>query len=286
VNNLAALLHQGPVIRTLAATGLRAMRPRPTTPVTVPSTVIRQTVPPRPPELVRDFVRHCGGDPAAWRGTVPPHLFPQWGFPLQAETLRDVPYDLRKVLNGGCRLEVVAPLPEGEPLQLEAWLDHVDDNGSRAVLRQRLRTTTASGGCLEATMFAIVPLARGSGKKEKPSVSASARTIGSARVRPADARRFAALTGDVNPVHWLPAYARAAGFRSTILHGFSTLGRTVEALVRARLAGDGNALRAIDVQFVRPVVLPARLGFFVDGDAVSCGSAPGGPAYLTGTWSA
>jgi len=40
-----------------------------------------------------------------------------------------------------------------------------------------------------------------------------AHEIGWWSIRPNDAVDFAVLTGDFNPVHWLPAYARAAGFR-------------------------------------------------------------------------
>ena len=37
--------------------------------------------------LIRDYIRHVGGDPAWYRGRVPPHFFPQWGFPLGARAL-------------------------------------------------------------------------------------------------------------------------------------------------------------------------------------------------------
>jgi acyl dehydratase len=285
------LLQQGPVIRSLLSAGLRAARARPGGPApATPGAPLVATVPPRPPDLVRDYVRHLGGDPSAYRRTLPAHLFPQWGFPLLARTLIGIPWDLRKVLNGGCVIDELAPLPADEPLQLRAWLDHVDDDGRRVVLRQRLTTTTASGGHLECTMFAIVPLARDKGAKgkERPSVPTDARPIASVRFTPGHARDFAVLTGDVNPVHWLVPAAKASGFRSTILHGFATLGRGIEMVIRHRLAGDAAALRGVDVKFVRPVVLPARVAYFVtpeqDGAlGLFAGSAPGGPAALTGT---
>ena len=71
-------------------------------------------------------------------------------------------------------------------------------------------------------------------------------------------RDFAALTGDVNPIHWFAPAARAAGFRGCILHGFRTLARTIEALNRRVFAGDPRALASIDVRFMRPLVLPAK----------------------------
>ncbi len=286
------LLSQGPVVRALLRAGVAAARgPREGRPLHLPSEVLRQTVPARDPRLVRDYVRHCGGDPAAYRGVLPAHFFPQWGFPLLARTLDGIPYDLRKVLNGGCRIEVHRPLPADEPLELEAWLEKIDDNGSRAVLHQRLRTSTASApGALDCWMYAVVPLRsdkdgkKEKKKKERPHVPLDARELARWRIEPRHAREFAVLTGDVNPVHWLPAYAHAAGFKSTILHGFATLGRAVEGLVRTRLAGDPSRLRTVDVKFVRPLLLPARVGLYLQGHELFVGTAPGGPANLTGSF--
>ncbi|MCB9687092.1 MAG: hypothetical protein H6738_16990 [Alphaproteobacteria bacterium] len=283
------LLSQGPVVRALLRAGVAAARgPSTGAPLDVPTSVLRQTVPARPAELVRDYVKHCGGDPGAYKGVLPAHLFPQWGFPLLARTLEGIPYDLRKVLNGGCRIEIHRPLPANEPLHLEAWLDKIDDNGSRAVLHQRLRTSTASAPeALDCWMYAVVPLSKDKGdkkKKERPRVPQEARELARWRIEAQHARDFAKLTGDVNPVHWLPPYAKAAGFRSTILHGFATLGRAVEGLNRSRFAGEVGRLATIDVKFVRPLLLPARAGLYVHDHDVFVGTAPGGPAYLTGTF--
>ena len=94
---------------------------------------------------------------------------------------------------------------------------------------------------------------------------------------------FAKLTGDFNPIHWIAGYARASGFRNTILHGFSTFARAWEGL-NATLLKDGSELTTFDAQFTRPLVLPARVGLYVTDDRVYVGDAPGGPAYMVGTF--
>jgi acyl dehydratase len=292
------VLQQGPVLRALVETAMAASRPRPSTPPPLPGPVVHGTVPPRPRQLVEDYVRHLGGDPAWYRNTVPAHLFPQWGFPLLARTLRSIPYDLRKVLNGGCRIEMHQALPASEPLELDAVLESIDDNGSRAVIQNHLVTGTRSTPrAIDAWMYAVCPLKKGGdaksngkGGKEKPRVPDDAREIGWWSIEPRDAVDFAVLTGDFNPVHWLPPYARAAGFRSTILHGFATLGRAIEGLNRNRFLGDVSRLATIDVKFVRPLVLPAEVGLYVRDPGRSSpaelfvGAGPGGAAYLTGTF--
>ena len=100
---------------------------------------------------------------------------------------------------------------------------------------------------------------------------------------------FAKLTGDFNPVHWVTPYARAFGFRNRILHGFSTMARAIEGLNRNLFAGSIKGLRTFDCKFTRPLVLPAKVGLYIhDGEdgtqQVFVGDAPGGPAYLVGSF--
>lgn len=162
------LKDHGPVLRGLGRTALAALQQRlektplfkgsaPEAPV-VPTPELRVTLPPRRPELIAEYVRHVGGDPAAYRSVVPPHLFPQWGFGLASETLVGLPYPIAKVMNGGCRLEINAPMPTGEPIDVRATLESIDDDGRRAVLCQRITSGTASSpDAIVARLYAIVP---------------------------------------------------------------------------------------------------------------------------------
>ncbi len=253
----------------------------------VPGPELTKVVEPRDPTLVRDYLRWCGGDPRAYRGRLPAHLFPQWGFPLLGDAISGITYPLARVLNGGCRLEIHADTPADVPLHLTGQLSSVDDNGRRAVLHQRLVTATPDAApTLTAQVYGVIPLAGGGPKstKARPRVPGDAREIGWWRLGPKAGLDFACLTGDFNPVHWVPAYAKAAGFRSTILHGFATLGRAIESMNRVLWAGDTRRLATIDVRFTRPLRLPARVGCYVQGDQIHVGDAPGAPAYLTGSF--
>jgi acyl dehydratase len=255
-------------------------------------------VPPRPPALVRDYVRHVGGDPAAYRGLVPPHLYPQWAMPLAARVLRDMPYPAEKALNAGTILEINGPLPADQPIELSARLESVDDNGRRAILQERITSGPASQpDALVAFLSVLVPLAgkkesrdrgRNGGRsdgKQPARVPLDAREIGYWRLGADAGLAFAMLTGDFNPVHWVPAYARAFGFRSTILHGFATLARAIEGMNRVLFAGAADRFERIETRFTRPLLLPARVGLYVEENRFFVGDAPGGPAYLTGSFS-
>jgi acyl dehydratase len=303
------VLSQGRVVASIGGTAITALLQRaglgakPGTPLVTPSAEIVQTIPPLPADLVRDYVRNVGGDPNAYKKNLPPHLFPQWGFPLAAKTLKGIPYPLMKVLNGGCRIEINGPLPIGEKLTARARLEDIDDDGRRAVLHQKVVTGTAKQpDALVAHMYAIVPVEqpktpgeKKSGKsaaaggparpkKESPRVPTEAREIAFWKLAPDAGLAFAMLTGDFNPVHWVKPYAKAFGFKSTILHGFATMARAYEGLSRYLYAGSVDRLKTFDVKFTRPLVLPARVGLYVDGHNCFVGDAPGGPAYLVGTF--
>jgi acyl dehydratase len=284
-----ALAH-GPVIAALgrvAVSGLR--KDKPSHAVTVPSAWVEAKLPPRPPEIIRDYIRHVGGDPGWYRNRIPAHFFPQWGFPLGERALEGLGYPLVRGMNAGCRIENRAPLPMGEPLEVRARIESIDDDGKRAIVVQKVITGTSRvPDAIVAEMRVFFPLAKskdGEGKKPKarPTVPADAHEIGFQRIGEDAGLDFAKLTGDFNPIHWLAPYARASGFRTVILHGFSTFARAIEALNRSRFAGDPTRLKVIDARFSRPLVLPARAGIYVTNDGgIWVGDAPGGGAYLEG----
>jgi acyl dehydratase len=141
----------------------------------------------------------------------------------------------------------------------------------------------------------VVPLkSKGKGgkktKRPPPTVPEDAVELGRHVLEPRAGLDFALLTGDFNPIHWVKPYAKLAGFKSTILHGFASLALSWEDLVQHRLNGDVNALAALDVRFVRPLHLRADVGVYVspepneDGHlSVALGRAPGETAYMLGT---
>lgn len=283
------LFRQGPVIRTLLKTAFSSMAPanknRTPDETQIPGPVLEQIIEPRNPRLVGDFIHHLGGQLSTYKGFLPPHLFPQWGFPLMAKTLEGLPYKLNRLLNGGCRFEVVHPLPCDQRLLLKAQLVELDDNGYRVFFKQKLITGTEKNPeSIIAYVHAVLPIKRSDGpKKEKASVPLAAREIDTWKLFKNSGLEFALLTGDFNPVHWVPGYARISGFPNTIMHGFATMARTVETLNRSLFVGQPNRLTSFESRLVKPLVFPGQAKVYLDGtNTVFVGNAPGGPAYLTG----
>jgi hypothetical protein len=100
---------------------------------------------------------------------------------------------------------------------------------------------------------------------------------------PADiGRRYAAVSGDRNPIHLHPLAARAFGFPKTVAHGMWLAARVL-ATIEARLP----EAFAFDVAFKAPLLLPATLSLVVarDGDTwrLDVRGARSGKPHLTGS---
>lgn len=288
--SLLHLRHQHRNLATLGGIALGSMRARPSERPAVPGPEHSATVAPLPRSLRDDFVTWCDGDPEAWQDEVPPWLFPQWGLPLLAKTLTDIPWPLARVVNQGCRIEWNGPVPTGVPLTVSAQLMDVQVTERRARMHQRLTTgPVGQPDALVAHVFAVVPLSKGTGaRREPPMVPSAHQRVAGLRAESRDGWRFCVLTGDFNPIHWLGPYAKLAGFGGVILHGFGTMARAGQALLDGWVDGDKRALRSLDVRFVRPLRLPADISLYrgeADQDAVdlSVGQGPGETARMLGT---
>jgi len=287
--------HQGQVIGALGrllASGVGGNRGRAAV-SDLPGPEVRMTVPPRSPELVRDYVRWCGAPEAAYQETLPVHLFPQWVFPVLARLLLSSPHPVSKALNQGCRLTVQGPLPAGEPLELSGRLEAIDEDDRRTRIHQRVTTGTATHPeALISDVYVTIPKPRPSGTKgarrDRPVVEDCAVEIGRRSFAADAGTDFAVLTGDINPIHWLRPYAKMAGFPDRILHGFASLAIAIEELSAARWGGDVSRLGTIDVRFTKPLVLPAEVGVYVieepgSDPRIAVAKAIGAEPYMVGT---
>jgi acyl dehydratase len=77
------------------------------------------------------------------------------------------------------------------------------------------------------------------------------------------------LSGDRNPLHSDPAFARRGGFERPILHGLCTYGFTGRALLHALCGSDPARFRSMEGRFSRPVYPGDTLivKMWVDGEA-------------------
>ena len=79
------------------------------------------------------------------------------------------------------------------------------------------------------------------------------------------------LSGDINPLHCEPEFARSAGFPRPILHGLATMGVASHAVLKTVCGYDPARIKAMSVRFSTPV-FPGetiRTEIWQDGGIVS-----------------
>ncbi|MBF0225701.1 MAG: hypothetical protein HQK76_09630 [Desulfobacterales bacterium] len=250
--------------------------------------VTEKILPPRSQNLVNDYITHVGGNPSWYKGTIPSHMFPQWGFPVLVENMKELPYKFTRILNAGVTLEVKHPILIGEPLIAKALLKEIEDDGNRVIMKQELITGTKKfPESLICGITAIVPL-KNRGKKEKkdkPIIPENVREIARLKLRKRCGFDFAMLTGDINPVHWSKFYAKMIGFPNTIMHGYSIMARTIEVLNNSLWSGDVTRLKSFEGRFIKPIIVPVEMSVFIDNAGnVFIGRCPLGSAYFIGSY--
>lgn len=156
------------------------------------------------------------------------------------------------------RLEVFGELPVSGQAEVVTTVDGIYDKGSGALV---VTTATARDPHTGAELvrsrasqfirgeggFGIAgPRAEWSRPERQPD-----RCI-SARVREDQALIYR-LSGDRNPLHSDPAYAKLAGFSRPILHGMCSYGITARLLLNEYCEGDPSRFRSLDARFSAPV---------------------------------
>jgi acyl dehydratase len=176
--------------------------------------------------------------------------------------LSEMPRD--RTVHASQSLEIRRPLPVSGMLTTTCRVVGVWDKGSGAVVETEAVSRDAGTGEI-AIVNSSMSFVRGSGDfggdrgpslathlpEREPDVQLDYRTTDDQAV-------LYCLSGDDNPLHWDPDFARQSGFERPILHGLCTYGFATRALVDTVCDGDPNRLRAISARF-SAVVFPGQL---------------------------
>lgn len=186
-----------------------------------------------------------------------PHMLT---FPLQMALMSDrsFPLALPGLVHVRNRIDVLRAIRSDEVLDLEVWAEHYAQHRSGAAVD--LRATVSVGGA-EVWRSTSTYLSRGAKAPEGAPVADIEVAVGDlARVAatwriPDDAgRRYAKVSGDVNPIHLSGLTAKAFGFKRAIAHGM-----WVKARVLGALAGRLPDELSLDVSFRKPLFLPSTV---------------------------
>ncbi|WGL17495.1 MaoC/PaaZ C-terminal domain-containing protein [Microbulbifer bruguierae] len=99
-------------------------------------------------------------------------------------------------------------------------------------------------------------------------------------------RRYARISGDRNPIHLCAPTAKLFGFPRAIAHGMWSKARCLAALEEGVFAGKLPTQFEVEVAFIKPIFLPARVSFEsstdTDGTVFQVYSGEGKRVHLTG----
>ena len=175
-------------------------------------------------------------------------------------------FDRRKLVHGSQTTILHGVLPAAGSVSYSSRIANVFDKGSGAAVEtETVAVDSATGESLFTNRsVAFIRGAGGWGGDRGPS---GARPMTADR-EPDHRIEFVVadnqaliyrLSGDRNPLHSDPNFARAAGFDRPILHGLCTYGFVGRALLDFACDGDPSRLRALSARFVAPMYPGERL---------------------------
>lgn len=202
-------------------------------------------------------------------------------FPLQVALMaeRDFPFMLAGLVHVSNHMELHRRVLVSDRLRITVWAENMrphkrgvtfDMNGRIHVGDDLVWSGTSR---YLASKASVEGEAEASERLELPDAPASQRW----RLGSDLGRRYAAVSGDVNPIHLNPVTARLFGFPRPIIHGMWTHARA--------LAAFGGALPetyGVDVSFTKPILLPGKVQFATDGARFGVVNTDGTKPYLIG----
>jgi acyl dehydratase len=166
------------------------------------------------------------------------------------------------ILHGEQTVRLERPIPPGGTFETRAEVTGIYDKGKGALVLVEARTSDERGAPVFDNAFSI--FARGEGgfggdrgpeamKADPPEGKAPDFSVSEA-TSPEQALLYR-LSGDLNPLHASPQFAKMAGFERPILHGLCTYGFAGRAFLQHACGGDPARFASFAARFAG-VVFP------------------------------
>jgi acyl dehydratase len=179
------------------------------------------------------------------------------------------------MVHGEQAIEVYGPIPSEGSVRSTGRIAAIWDKGKGAVVVMESQSVNAATDepIFKTTMSAFIRGEGGFGGERGPS---GPKNVPPERdpdhevtyeTRPDQALTYR-LSGDRNPLHSDPEFAKLAGFDRPILHGLCTYGFTGRALLHTLCGGQVERFKSMSVRFSKPV-LPGdtlTVSMWVEGD--------------------
>jgi 3-hydroxyacyl-CoA dehydrogenase/3a,7a,12a-trihydroxy-5b-cholest-24-enoyl-CoA hydratase len=165
------------------------------------------------------------------------------------------------LLHGEQRIEVKKPFPAKGKVTTTGSIRNIYDKGSGALVVIDAETVDEQGAVLCVNTFGAFLRGEGgfggergpSGPRNVPPERAPDAVVEMPTL-PQQAAIYR-LSGDRNPLHIEPNFAKMAGYDRPILHGLCSFGHVARAVIQKFCGGDPDRLKELEVRFVG-VVFP------------------------------
>jgi acyl dehydratase len=160
------------------------------------------------------------------------------------------------VLHGEQRIELCASIPTSGTLTTTPVVRAIYDKGKGALVLIETETVDHKGKLLFKNLFGVFARGEGgfggergpSGPRNKPSDRPPDKVV-EMKTLPEQALLYR-LSGDMNPLHADPSFAKMGGFDTPILHGLCTFGYVGRALLASYAGNEPARLRDFEARFV------------------------------------
>jgi acyl dehydratase len=201
-----------------------------------------------------EYDRACG---YRLRDVLPPTYPHVLAFPLSMELMTDpsFPFPVIGMVHVRNRIEQLRPIAAEERLRMTVWAADLREH-DRGTQFDFVAEAEASGEVAWRSRSTYLHIERSSAAKEDgdrphpPPVKAVWNLPGDI------GRRYAAVSGDRNPIHLRKLSARLFGMRRPIAHGM-----WLKASCLAALEGELPDRCEVDVRFKLPAYLPGKVSF-------------------------
>ena len=168
------------------------------------------------------------------------------GSPLFKELFKDMKnVDLSRFIHGEQTIKLYRPIPPQGKTLVEGGITNIYDKGKGALFVWRMKVMTEMGEPLAEAESGIFYVGEGGfGGDPGPKTEALEPPKGTepdfkaSYFIPENQAALYRLSGDVNPLHVDPDFAKMGGFSRPILHGLCTYGHAVRAILYKACNGD------------------------------------------------
>lgn len=209
---------------------------------------------------VSQLAAYCAETGFALRDAMPATWLHVLTFPLQMEVMAadDFPFPLAGLVHVTNEMTLHRPMMVDEPLRILVRAENLRPHAKGATFDMVGEIHAADELVWRGVSVYLASGAKVSGEAPAPVrlQAPSAAPSQEWRLGADQGRRYAAVSGDSNPIHLNPLTARLFGFPRPIIHGMWTHARAVAAL-----GGGLPDAYTVRVQFAKPILLPGKVRF-------------------------